>query len=98
METLPRISGESSSGSNLRENELRVNSQAWSLSTRTWDGAGHQDRDTGPPGGISSLVKDPQILHVGLMGQKAGFGLEAMGMGGILSLPCLKFHGAFLYL
>ena len=49
-------------------------------------GADHQDSGTGPP--IRSL-------HVGLMGLKLGFGLEAMGVGEILSSPHLKLYRGF---
>ena len=62
-------------------------------------GADHQDSGTGPPRGASSQVSStgPPIrsLHVGLMGQKLGFELEAMGVGEILSSPHLKLYRGF---
>lgn len=64
-------------------------------------GSGPQDRDSGTPGGsyrgTSQVSEVLRSLHMGLVGQKLGFGLVVMGMGEILSFSSLKLYRNFLH-
>lgn len=95
-EALGRRSDESRAGPRVRDNgavrgavkpELRQQEVRWGLATRADTGCQEET--------LAEWSEGFRFLHVGQVGQKLGFRLKAVGMGGIFSFPCLQLYRDF---